>query len=382
MFKKIFFSSLSLLLLSGCGGGGGSSTDVLTSSSPQKTFEGKVIDGYIKNATVFIDLNNNSILDTGEIQTTSDELGNYKISIAENKLPTLFNIVSYGGVDISTSQAFNTVLKKVVHKDEATKDNYLTPSTTLISKLVANDLTTQKLSESKNEVALFLELDSSILEKDPIALFEEHQELYQQNLKVIETIKLINTLNNYTDSIENSNKNFDTLVKNISNGAKLKDMTSVIVNNQPQNISEPLAMINQTVESIPTPSKAGEKLTLIQSFIDSSLKSKDFYEAYTLSGSAIAKTFKSYLLKVYANQPLTSISSIPSSESKAIYGTINTLPTNALLKINATYPNQTLIVVKVYKEGKLLGLSTPKELLSSATSLDFGNILVMPQKIK
>src|SRR5262249_15904504 len=85
--------------LAGCGGGGGggggvfavaptSQTSAPTASSPtgsdsttQKTSV-KVIDGAIRNALVFLDLNNNGELDAGEPSARTDAAGQATLDIS------------------------------------------------------------------------------------------------------------------------------------------------------------------------------------------------------------------------------------------------------------------------------------------------------------
>jgi len=50
--------ALSIALLAACGGGGGSSSGAATGNTAT-SFGGKVVDGTIEGATVFLDLNNN-----------------------------------------------------------------------------------------------------------------------------------------------------------------------------------------------------------------------------------------------------------------------------------------------------------------------------------
>jgi len=61
-------------LIAGCGGGGSSSTQTTSVT-------GKVADGYLANATVFLDKNGNYQLDAGEPSTMSDANGNYTLNI-------------------------------------------------------------------------------------------------------------------------------------------------------------------------------------------------------------------------------------------------------------------------------------------------------------
>lgn len=72
-----------LLVIAGCGGGGGgSSVQTSTSSQPASTtlIEGRVIDGYVSGATVFIDMNWSLAYEQGEPRTTTDSNGKYSFS--------------------------------------------------------------------------------------------------------------------------------------------------------------------------------------------------------------------------------------------------------------------------------------------------------------
>jgi len=72
--KKLFVTAATLLtigLLAGCGGSGTSTTSV----------SGKVADGYLVGATVFMDKNGNYQLDAGEPSATTDQNGAYTLTV-------------------------------------------------------------------------------------------------------------------------------------------------------------------------------------------------------------------------------------------------------------------------------------------------------------
>jgi hypothetical protein len=83
---SIYITLSSVLLLTACGGGGGGSGgDTFESgSSTNSSATGKVIDGYISGATVFLDLNFNNTLDTGEPNTVSIDAGDYRLELTED----------------------------------------------------------------------------------------------------------------------------------------------------------------------------------------------------------------------------------------------------------------------------------------------------------
>lgn len=63
---------LAIGLLAGCGGGSSTSTTSIA---------GKVADGYLVNATVFMDINGNYQLDVGEPSATTDANGGYSLTV-------------------------------------------------------------------------------------------------------------------------------------------------------------------------------------------------------------------------------------------------------------------------------------------------------------
>lgn len=81
MNKKMIICFLtSAIVLTGCGGGGSSSSTGSTEETVNAS--GKVIDGYISGATVYLDLNFNGVLDAGEPQSISGDAGDYTLELS------------------------------------------------------------------------------------------------------------------------------------------------------------------------------------------------------------------------------------------------------------------------------------------------------------
>jgi len=75
---------ISAAIIAGCGGGGDTtSAGVGTggTGSLAKTISGSVADGYLVNATVFLDRDGNYRLDAGEPVTTTDASGAYRLTV-------------------------------------------------------------------------------------------------------------------------------------------------------------------------------------------------------------------------------------------------------------------------------------------------------------
>ncbi|MDX2320392.1 MAG: hypothetical protein QNK26_07315 [Moritella sp.] len=68
-------------LLAGCGGGGGSDSDSSSSGGVATTMSGKVIDGYITGATVYLDLNFNNQRDENEPFTVTKSEGDFDLTV-------------------------------------------------------------------------------------------------------------------------------------------------------------------------------------------------------------------------------------------------------------------------------------------------------------
>ncbi len=162
-------------LAAGGGGGGGGSSDSGSSTSTSgssgssaPTASGTVVDGYIVNATVFQDLNGNSIFDAGEPNTTTDALGNFDITLDASN-PTA-KLVSIGGVDSSTGQAFTGTLTAPAGSE------VITPLTTLVQSLVeasADSDTPLTVDEANAQLADALGLSGqNLLELDPVEAVE------------------------------------------------------------------------------------------------------------------------------------------------------------------------------------------------------------------
>ena len=115
--KKKFTLLLTALFI-GCGGG--------SNNSSPNIIKGKVIiNGYIKNAKVCIDLNNNFKCDKNEPFDFTDEYGNYYIHTNyQNKNYTL---IATGGIDTNTNQLAITMYSKIQYE-------IITPLTTLAVK--------------------------------------------------------------------------------------------------------------------------------------------------------------------------------------------------------------------------------------------------------
>lgn len=182
--RNYFIMILSIsILLSGCG----SSTDNNENKVAKSTsITGKVIDGEISGATIFLDLNSDGILNTNEPQAKSTNDGTFILNITseqeehKNYKNKTAPLLAYGGTDIRTDEVFEDYMSSML---EGNSSINITPLTTLIQQSVADELDENvtlsteelknKIDEIKSNLSKLLDIEKELLTKDPIALAKE-----------------------------------------------------------------------------------------------------------------------------------------------------------------------------------------------------------------
>lgn len=158
MKKSILALTLASVTLFGCGGGSGDGhtptldpTDTSASepvdtpaSDPikSKSISGKVIDGYVTGATVYLDLNNNGKLDPGEPSSITVEDGNYSLALTDKELkcskyvPTVV-FVPVGAEDSSEGTVEEAYTMSLISGEISdTVELNITPFTTMLVETV------------------------------------------------------------------------------------------------------------------------------------------------------------------------------------------------------------------------------------------------------
>ena len=105
-----------------------SSDDTDSTSSTQ--IIGHVIDGYIKDAIVFVDLDGDLLAGQDEPTTTSAEDGSFSLTISDPATETL-TIVSLGGTDVATSKALDDAMTLIANIPATQTELVITPLSTL-----------------------------------------------------------------------------------------------------------------------------------------------------------------------------------------------------------------------------------------------------------
>jgi len=172
---KIISYAAALLIgggvLAACSGSGGNQQ---TGSSAKATVAGKVADGYLANAVVFLDKNNNYQLDAGEPNSVTDAGGAFTLSIDSadaGKYPIVVLAIKDQTVDLDTNTAVTSTYVLSMHAVSVTPatsgtvsgtvSNFISPISTLIREtLEANPGMT--LSDAITQVRSQLNLPSDI----------------------------------------------------------------------------------------------------------------------------------------------------------------------------------------------------------------------------
>ncbi len=167
--KYVATALLGAGLLAGCSGSGGQA------SSTGKTITGKVADGYLANAVVFLDKNGNYQLDAGEPNTTTDAAGAFTLTIDPadvGKYPIVALAVKDQTVDQDTpgtklgntyvlSMHALTVTSSASGTVTGTVSNFISPYSTLIREtLEANP--TMTVAEAVTQVRNQLNMPSDV----------------------------------------------------------------------------------------------------------------------------------------------------------------------------------------------------------------------------
>ncbi len=195
-----------------------STDDNSTSSSGDDSFpqipveedinaSGKVIDGYISGADVFIDLNENGLFDSGEPRAVSDENGSYTIitQLTEGS----YVVVANGGTDTTTGEAFSGNLKTVL-ETSSPDELILSPLTTVTTEeFLANR--DGGLTLAVNEVATKLQISPELIRRDfikdrNISLVEINQDVLGAIEKVeafSDELNISNPIKTAWDNLEN-----------------------------------------------------------------------------------------------------------------------------------------------------------------------------------
>jgi len=162
-----------MLLSTGCGGGSDSEdTTISDATAAPMTISGKAVDGYLRYATVCLDLDGNGYCQIGYEPAASTAIdGSYELTAtAEQQNHPNFstaNLVVFGGQDSDTNKDFNGKLISAFDKDNP-NNVFITPLSTMAAAVKKSDAGLSK-EAAEQKVAEILGLTAAQINADPVA---------------------------------------------------------------------------------------------------------------------------------------------------------------------------------------------------------------------
>ena len=189
---KMLITSVIILFMNACES---SNAIYIEDTDKNITVSGRVVDGYISNAVVYLDYNSNNIWDNDEPKTTTSNNGAFSFEDVSLQRDSFIPITSIGGVDTATNKTFEGKLKNIIDTSKVSQSSTLslniTPLTDLITALFL-ELTTKSttaLEDTKTNIANAYDINLSDVDKSPMlyaGIFAKSQEIQQTKL-LIET---------------------------------------------------------------------------------------------------------------------------------------------------------------------------------------------------
>ena len=298
-----------------CGGANSS-----TSVTGFRNANGVVVDGYLSDATVFIDSNSNFQIDGSEASTTSSSAGAFSLRHANGRL------VSLGGTDVAT-QTLLTDLVLTAPNSGYLAAPVITPLTSIISFM-----------ENPDNIHAVMGLDSSIdiLTTDPVAslaMGPAYEILYEKgNQLTVLTLVVNNLVKNLSAEVMGYAEFFEGLAEILEEEFTASPLTKVDIESRAfittiiNAINEAGALgmselnqtntINALVKALPLIQvKANSETTT--SLLNFSLKTLQTDIVAIASGSASAE-----LVNNYANNIQAYVATTESIDSALITPTI------------------------------------------------------------
>ncbi len=210
LLKGVILSTIVSSLITGCSSVDSAIEDIKqdiqteVEKQIQIAISGKAVDGYLQNAVVCLDLNQDGYCQANsEPMTTTLEDGSFKLAVSqEHRDNPNFDealLLVFGGVDVDTGEDFRG---KLFAPNDGSAVLNISPITTLVAKNLKREIGEQKLTqeqirekikESKAKVADILDIRVEDIGADPIAFQKEHDDdsLIRQSLKLQKSIEAL-----------------------------------------------------------------------------------------------------------------------------------------------------------------------------------------------
>ncbi len=182
--KGLSLSVVAIMLIGGCGGSSDSST---ATTAADVAVSGAAVDGYLKGATVCLDIDDNGLCDLAtEPATSTTATGGYALTLTAAQAALGAPLLVYGGIDVDTQEWFGGRLKASIGSSGTIN---ITPLTTMVESVVSNGST---LADAEQQVATALGLsDATQVNSDPVALYVSNPEVMKAALTVQKIVEVL-----------------------------------------------------------------------------------------------------------------------------------------------------------------------------------------------
>ena len=227
-------------------GGSGSSSATVTGIA---NISGVVVDGYIRDASVFLDANADFIADSNETTTTSDSNGSFTLPNLDN------NVVAINGVDVDSNNTL-TNFSLIQGANTGIDFRAITPLTS-----IAFHLTDSSTLNAKLGIDASIDINST----DPVANIDQgnsYKFLYEKgNQATVLVYSMQSAINNINGSQNTSEAYFSTLASILTTQF---DETSQAVNIESESFIDAYvdSVIENITSSISETDKQNLKITL------------------------------------------------------------------------------------------------------------------------
>ena len=255
---KMALAIIGAMTLTACGGGGSSGNGGKEENTPEvekTSVELQVIDGYLVNSFVYVDLNNNYQFDQDEPNGYADEKGKVKIEIENSKLTNnrhlkVFaqskkgskNVILGKEKELSKNVALSTSI--FINNGGVEHNPIISPYTTLITSKISNkqNLSKETFDALLSEVAKSLGLKIDIITKDynDESLVKDNDDM----LKALVTGEILVRNDVISSDLDNQK---DTAEQGASSDTTTEIKTEEIVKEIDSEVSDFSEIINEVV---------------------------------------------------------------------------------------------------------------------------------------
>jgi hypothetical protein len=179
---RSIFLIFSMCTLVACGGGGENTPEAAPTPPPQpstQSYSVTVIDGYLRSATVWLDINNNGIQDTDEPTAETKEKGKATLTLAADINPQNYSVLVYAKAGVAFDESLNQYVEKDFLLASPKGEVIITPFTTLV---YLKEREVGDIDNAKSLVGAQLGLSTSHLYQDFIAIGDKKQEALATDL--------------------------------------------------------------------------------------------------------------------------------------------------------------------------------------------------------